>query len=195
MKRIGRQEKGADSVLVIFMMILLVTFGSMALSMGLANNRLGLLSTAWNKDYYWLDAQAESCLFQLDQALNAAELAGQQALLGNGDPAVFAQVYRDEAGERLAALAQSQGWEMLQQGLEIGVRFTIKGEIKTADRAQDKYLTVEVLVRTPEYAQSAAGAWVRGAGSERLTVLKWQEWQEAFDLKDVIEFWDGEIPS
>jgi hypothetical protein len=188
-------EEGAASVLVIFMMILLVTFGSMALSMGLANNRLGMLSTAWMQDYYALDARAEANLFQIDQVLNEAERAGQQILLSGGDRSAFAQVYAAQVAQHMTELAQAQGWRFGAQEDGQVVRFILRDDLRTANREQNKYLIVEVAIHTPVYFQSPEGEWMRDETSPRFTVLQWQEWQEGFELKDVIEFWDGTIPS
>jgi hypothetical protein len=201
----NRREKGAASVLVVFMMILLVTFGSMALSMGLANNRLGLLSTAWMQDYYAMDDRATAQLLELDRALNAAEITAQAALLSGGT-ADFAEVYAAVARQNAAELAPVQDWtiretdtpeeatDAISSPLFI-VAWAIPDELQTAERAQDKYLLVEIAVYTPAYQLTPGGGWVRDESARRFAIQKWQEWQEAFELKDVIEFWDGSIPS
>ncbi|MCD6321710.1 MAG: hypothetical protein J7L77_01670 [Clostridiales bacterium] len=67
-------KKGASSVLIILMMIVLIVFGLAALTTSLATMRLGDKSNDWTGEYYELEASAEEFLFNLDGFLIQAEL-------------------------------------------------------------------------------------------------------------------------
>ncbi|MBN1624609.1 MAG: hypothetical protein JXN10_09025 [Clostridia bacterium] len=67
-------KKGASSVLVILMMVVLTLFGLSALTASLATVRLTEKAGAWTKEFYLLEAQAEMSVAQLDSILYDAEV-------------------------------------------------------------------------------------------------------------------------
>lgn len=67
-------EKGATSVLVILMMIVLVTLGSFAIASATSNIKLSRTSANWNKLYYELDSLGEKYLSDVDACLYRAEM-------------------------------------------------------------------------------------------------------------------------
>ncbi|HAQ41521.1 hypothetical protein [Anaeropeptidivorans aminofermentans] len=67
-------EKGATSVLVILMMIVLVTLGSFAIASANSNIKLSKTSANWNKLYYELDSLGEKYLSDIDACLYRAEI-------------------------------------------------------------------------------------------------------------------------
>ena len=67
-------KKGASSVLVILMMVVLIVFGLAALTTSMAAMRLGDKSNDWTGEYYELEAKAEEFLFEIDGLLVQAEL-------------------------------------------------------------------------------------------------------------------------
>jgi hypothetical protein len=66
-------RKGASSVLVILMMVVLVLFGLSALTAGLASLRLTEKSGIWTEEYYLLEGKAESRVAEIDSILHIAE--------------------------------------------------------------------------------------------------------------------------
>lgn len=66
-------RKGASSVLVILMMVVLVLFGLSALTAGLASLRLTEKSGLWAEEYYLLEGKAETRTAQIDRILHNAE--------------------------------------------------------------------------------------------------------------------------
>ena len=192
MRSAHKSESGAASVLVVFMMILLVTFGSMALSAALSNQRLGALSTAWITDYYWMDTQAELELFEIDQILAQAERTAQEQLILS-DYLNFAASYQNEAQQALQLAAEEHGWELSGTAAEIIVEYTIKGRQKTAATAPDKYLSVKIGVKVPDYSLMNSGIWIRDENTLRFYIHRWQEWQESVKIDEEIKFWDGNM--
>ncbi|MCL2707924.1 MAG: hypothetical protein FWF03_02280 [Defluviitaleaceae bacterium] len=69
----GKHNKGAASVLVIFMLLVLVTLGAFAISAANANYKLSRRAINWNEMYYGLDAKAEEMLALIDGMLAEAE--------------------------------------------------------------------------------------------------------------------------
>ena len=66
-------NRGASSVLVILMMVVLALFGLSALTASLATVRLTEKSGNWAGEYYLLEADAETVVARLDKVLFAAE--------------------------------------------------------------------------------------------------------------------------
>ena len=65
--------KGASSVLVILMMVVLVLFGLSALTAGLSSLRLTEKSGIWAGEYYLLEGEAETRVAEIDGILHRAE--------------------------------------------------------------------------------------------------------------------------
>jgi len=71
-------NRGAASVLVVFMLIALVTLGAMALTTAAANQRLGDKATVWSRRFYRLDNAASENLAEVDAALYHAETGARE---------------------------------------------------------------------------------------------------------------------
>jgi len=67
-------KKGASSVLVILMMVVLALFGLSALTASLASVRLTEKSGEWSEEFYILEAKAEKMTAGIDSILHEAEL-------------------------------------------------------------------------------------------------------------------------
>ena len=66
-------KRGASSVLIILMMVVLIVFGLAALTTSLATARLGDKANDWTGEYYVLEGDANEFLFELDGLLYDAE--------------------------------------------------------------------------------------------------------------------------
>lgn len=84
MKRLYGNEDGATSVLVVFMMIVLVTLGTFAISSALVNRRFAIHASDWNKMLYALENQAERYVMDVDAAIAAAEQKAALYMAGGG---------------------------------------------------------------------------------------------------------------
>jgi hypothetical protein len=185
-------NKGAASVLVVFMMIILVTFGTLSLAAALANVRLGAKAAGWMTDYYGLDAQAELFCMELDAYLLAAENRAAVFLSDAG----FADIYYQEAYQALQDMSAGRlDMEITGSGdaAQIEILFSEGSE------AGDQNLTVVLGLARPEFQQLRDGSgqayWRRGNGFfKHYTVLKWQQWQVPLEQDDELVFWDGVIP-
>lgn len=71
-------KKGASSIMVMLMLVVLVVFGVAALTTALSNVRLGQKVTDWNDKYYTAEGEANERYAQIDKA-------ARQAFEGGGD--------------------------------------------------------------------------------------------------------------
>jgi Tfp pilus assembly protein PilX len=89
-KKVLACKKGASSVLVILMLLVLVVFGIAALTTALSGLRLGQKVSAWSESYYHAEGEAAYCWAEIDAAVSkAAEKNG----------ASFRQSLADELAE------------------------------------------------------------------------------------------------
>ncbi len=68
-----KNERGATSVLVIFMVIVLVTLGAFSIAAANVNLRFARKATLWNSVYYKLDGQGEIYAFVTNRLLGDSE--------------------------------------------------------------------------------------------------------------------------
>lgn len=71
--KLYRNENGATSILIIFMMIVLVTLGTFCITSANVNVRFGKKTINLNKVFYGLDTKGEKYLSDIDYALAKAE--------------------------------------------------------------------------------------------------------------------------
>lgn len=82
-KKIDNQ-KGASTVLVIFMMMVLITLGALAITSANVNYKLSKRVIEWNTMYYELDEKGEMFIYELDKKLAEAEAMACDYLRNNG---------------------------------------------------------------------------------------------------------------
>lgn len=174
-----KSERGISSVLVIFMMIVLVTFGAIALTSAYANIKLANKTLAWNQDYYALDSQAEQALAYIDQII-VLEQQGQLAQNSAGyttlpDALRHLQSTQPNLLGEMAISANDGG------GYRVQMEFNNQASIEKDSGEFIKYLTVVI------NTQPANGA--------RYQVAEWREWQEAFNYEasQTEDLWDGDL--
>lgn len=64
-----KSRKGASSILVILLLVVLVVFGIAALTTALSNVRLGQKTAYWNDKYYTAEAKANKVYAEIDKAV------------------------------------------------------------------------------------------------------------------------------
>ncbi len=75
-KNILSSKKGASSIMVMLMLIVLVVFGVAALTTALSNIRLGQKVQSWNAKYYAAEAEASERYAKIDKAVAQSFLEG-----------------------------------------------------------------------------------------------------------------------
>lgn len=210
-------QKGASSVLIILMMLVLVVFGLATLTTSLATLRLTKKSTDWTTEYYLLEAKAEELIYEVDSVLYDAEKKAVEYL--------EIAAYLDKTGKLFADEIQSN----------ISVRYNNY----LSDKMKEKYLekvfqavyyksVVEGLRgKYPEAEIVYSGSYIRQiledekfdgivffvtldeskeefskhidvkirlnatwfeSGRERYEILEWREWQKAFEYSDGVKW-------
>ena len=185
-------ERGAASVLVVFMMIILVTFGTLSLTASLANIRLGEKTVTWMDSFYNMDSEAERLCMEVDACLLMAENAAIAALPTGG----FDELYYQEANRALRELASSHTSVTVNgQGSSTQVEIHLSKGSEPGSHNLDVVLSLVkpefILVQDP----SGQPGWRRADSfMKHYNVLKWQEWQAPFEFEEAVSFWDGTIP-
>ncbi len=80
MIRIFMSNKGASSILVVLLLVVLVVFGIAALTTALSSLRLGQKNADWNTAYYATEAQAQACYATIDSAVHNAFDSGEKSI-------------------------------------------------------------------------------------------------------------------
>lgn len=68
-KGCDKSRKGASSILVILLLVVLVVFGIAALTTALSNVRLGQKTADWNDKYYAAEAKANEVYAKIDKTV------------------------------------------------------------------------------------------------------------------------------
>jgi hypothetical protein len=110
-RRVLADKKGATSVLVILMLLVLLVFGVAALTTALSSLRLGQKVSDWSDSYYCAESKAARCWAEIDAAISRAadkNTPFDQALSGEleqldfesefSDGAITYEVWEDDTG-------------------------------------------------------------------------------------------------
>lgn len=190
-------ERGAALVLVIFLMVVLVSFGILAMTSAAANRRLSAKTLDWRTDYYALDAQAADIVHEIDGLLLEAELHARESL-GSG-PLLhqdFAWDYLEQAREKLTGY-MAESAEVILHEVDSDEYMLLEVTIEAAEKTEigQKYLTVQLAVFPPEYIFPTSNAQDarRAPDALRYRTVMWQQWQQDFDYEytNPLDFWDG----
>ncbi|MDP4093535.1 MAG: DUF2572 family protein [Bacillota bacterium] len=73
-----KQNKGSAMVMVVSLILLLISFGTISLLAGLTNAKMGIKYSNWSKEYYMVDKNAEEKVEIIDSILGDAEKATRE---------------------------------------------------------------------------------------------------------------------
>lgn len=200
----NQSERGASLVLVVFMMVVLVSFGILALTSASANMRLSLKTRDWRTDYYALDSRASDIVFAADQLLYEAEMEARDELLILSSAASaeamktsFEESYMRIAREKLEGFSYEGEQVLVRDAAGGASTFLLEITLESAEKSDigQKYLTVQIAIEPPEYLFPTANlADARRADdTARYRVAMWMQWQEDFDYEysNTYELWNG----
>lgn len=71
-RKIMSSQKGASSIFVVLLLVVLMVFGIAALTVALSNMRLGQKVSDWNSTYYYVEGLGWERFAQIDKAVHAA---------------------------------------------------------------------------------------------------------------------------
>lgn len=131
MKKLLRSEKGASSVLVILMLVVLVVFGVAALTTALSSVRLGQKVEDWNEKYYTAEAQANEMYAEIDKAVTTGVMS--QLLSSKYPPPERIPDYVDDLVFDVEINKTSQGYNFTYESWQddVGITVTLAYDKKT----------------------------------------------------------------
>ena len=198
---IGKRRKGATSVLIIFMMIVLVTLGAFAIVFAHSNIKLSQKAISWEESYYGLDSLANEFLKDFDSGLARAEEyadsiiftkaffkdAGFEAAADKSGylNEKFNEIYIEKAIEFLNEFASERDCEVYYDGIEKTFEF-VHG-------TQEMYLNVYLGIRPLTFELEAGTLTFRRNPESRYSIYSWNQWQSQPEIHEKMEFWDGVI--
>ena len=184
-----KSEEGATSVLVIFMLIALVIFGTVAISAAHVNYRFASLAVNWSEMYAGLDDQAEGFTADVDAALaEAFWLTAALSSQWGSEEERFAAMPNANDLYFSFALNKLNDLSALYEGMTVVEAFDDSGrpvlEISSnfvSEANADAHLRVVL------YANQLAGV----KGEPRYVVVSWQQWQTPVEILDEHTLWPG----
>jgi len=191
--KIVKNEKGATSVLVIFMLVILITLGSFAITAAAANIRLSGKTVTWNNTYYLLDGEAEIFLSKLDRLLYNAE---NEAIQKSGtSKEMFAVSYNDIVKANISSLSDEYaGISLLpsdvnpSDGVQIGsirISFnpstTMSDENEAKSNIYEQQLTVGISIPLPDYTEDGLTLIKSNISQKRYLITDWIQHQTPFE--------------
>ncbi len=195
--KIQNRESGASLVLVIFMMVILVTFGILALTSASANAKLSSKTLSWRADYYALDARAADIVFDIDTLLyQAEEFARAEMRDGPDMESEFAALYIEKARDLVGAYTSDTAQVAILSEEEGAFLVEIHMESEEKSDIGQKYLTAQIVVSPPAYLfpTGSASDMRRAQGARRYSEVMWMQWQDEFDYyEDTLSLWNGLI--
>ena len=147
MMALMRSKKGASSVLVILMLVVLVVFGVAALTTALSSVRLGQKVSEFNAKYYAAEALANEVYARIDQRIEA----GEQSAPGDRARHIAASV---------AALSYSIDTDVGQSDIDftyetweqdVGLRVTLRYDLQSQTLSPTQWK--QILKQQQEIAQ------------------------------------------
>ena len=205
-----RKSRGAASIIVIFMIMVLFVFGMLSLTTALANSRLSVKSASWVKEYYQVERLAEQLIMEVDACLETAELRAREFVVKQGSDFEGFKSYEDEmhrffyyfACEELERLPQEYVDEVDLDKARYADRSIPVEEILTplvyleiSVPGVNKHILAAVQAVYPEYRIAANANPVNGSrvnpDEPRFEIIEWREWQKPFDYNQPLDFWNG----
>ncbi len=209
-KTILKDTRGASSILVIIMMVVLLVFGLAVLTTSLSNVRLGERKRAWLSEYYALEGFSESELSKIDGLLLQAE-SSARAYIETDDymddymtdgplstslkQQIFALAYNDTMGELISnSIAGQEGAslylatpdiEAITSGASIdSSKLNISVTLPKSNYGKHLQLTMELLAANPDNVTEDFRL------IKRYRVVRHTQQQEAFEYDESIDFDD-----
>ena len=155
-----KSERGAVSVQAIFMMLVLVTLGTFAITSARVNYTFSVKASDWNRMYYALEDKAERYAMDVDAVLKASGAAGG--------------AYIDSARSGLLELSVAYPEQNVvydEGGLYAKMNFT-------SDENEDANLRVSLKINENR------------SDPRRYTVAEWTQWQTASEEYEELILWD-----
>lgn len=205
-----KETKGASSILVIIMMVVLLVFGLAVLTTSLSNVRLGERKRTWLADYYQLEGASEVELASIDGLLLQAEASARAYMetdnyiddymldgpLSDDQKAlIFGLAYHDFMGDLITTSIEGQedtafnlatpDLESVLEGQEIDVS-SLTFSLTLPENNYNKHLQLSLDLLPANPGNLTADYQL----IQRFSVTRHTQQQEAFDYDDALDFED-----
>lgn len=205
-----KDTRGASSILVIIMMVVLLVFGLAVLTTSLSNVRLGERKRAWLTEYYALEGASVTEVANIDGLLLQAE-ASARAYIETDDymddymmdrplsdslkQQVFALAYNDQVGLLISDAISDQEdavltlatpeLDALMSGKDIGASsLDFSVALPKSNYSKHIQLSLSLLAATPDNLTDDFRLITR------YQILRHTQQQEAFDYDETLDFDD-----
>ena len=175
-------EKGATSVFVIFMMLVLVTFGTFSIVAVKADIKFGKKAMDWNRRYYEIDSMGEEFICKVDMALHDAEEEVAGGDYSDGD-------YFEAAYSSLVDLRETYRGLSVMSVMEDGVYTDLIGEIELKGETDENFNLI-IRFNIIPLNITADGDDI-DIGRKRFEVTEWRQQQVTRKYNGDVELWPG----
>jgi len=205
-------NKGASSILVIILMVVLMIFGLAILTTSLANQRLATKKRAWLVDYYQLEGAVEITLAHIDEQLQSSYLHTNDYLSTNNyitdylldapviseqSPYLQALVYMDYVTEALTnyTTLPNSTCSFTFQPSTYNYQEVLNGKpIQPSTLIFDQVLDTDTTLPYPKHIQVTLSILSLNQISlqentfKPYQIIQYLEWQPPFDYEDRLKF-------
>lgn len=188
-KWMNNNEKGSSSVLVVMIMLLMITFGVLAMMSSYSNLKIARKHAEWTKDYYSLESQGDFNLMHFNGVLDdvvSRFVADDFDFKTNLDKreevlvAFFNALDTSLGGAANASYGVSSNFKSYAED-ESGVIEPMLS-ILTMDEASGRRLITVVAFETE----------INTIGEMKATIVEWREIPDEFEYDDALNFSDPE---
>lgn len=195
MKRYNK--KGATSILIIFMMIVLVTIGAFTIVSSNLNYSFSKKVSNWNKDYYALEKKAEYFLQELDNNLimaknNAIKNISESDIDKKHIKTKLNEYYSENVVNNLNALRLA--YPNLDVKFDENSDLLVDVILQLED--QNFYMNLLLNVNTDVFTNNKLDKniiEVKNDDTDRFEILKRNQWQYKDNQNKENQLWDGNI--
>ncbi len=180
-RNLGRLAGGGSSILVVFLMLLLVTLGVLAMVSSDANLKLARKGVSWIKGYYMLEAGGEALLDTVSQGLIHAD--NLRYTEGNAFEGALGRLLADYLGEYVDGAGKKLPYGAVINEIRVepdgSGSVTVTAMLSREHESIDQHLLVQAMV--------FAGTGESDTGGFR--ILQWKQYQEPFEYETKLELW------
>ena len=209
MKYLFTEERGASSVMIIFLMLVLAVLGVYSISSAQVNYIFSNKTLAWNREYFECDAQAEKFLMDIDGILAEAEQKTIKEALQQGagkmhygtdavTPVDFGEaaaemqnsydrLYRRNILNGLSAFEQYPEMNVSEDGSSIDITISVGAKSR---------INAKIAVLPLRYSFESIDGEIRGTLDEnrkRFMILEWKQHQIKVSSNTQKPLWDGKV--
>ena len=210
MKYLLTEERGASSVMIIFLMLVLAVLGVYSISSAQVNYTFSNKTLAWNREYFECDAQIEKFLMDIDSILAEAEQKTIKEALRQGAGKInygidavtpvdfgeaaaemqntYGRLYRRNVLNGLSAFEQYPEMNVSEDGSSV-IDITISVGAKAR-------INAKIAVLPLRYSFESIDGEIRGTLDEnrkRFMILEWKQHQIIVSSNTQKPLWDGKV--